>query len=451
MPNQRISELTAVTSPVSGDVLPIVNAGSTKKIAVGNLVGVRKDLSTNNLFSIEGDKNFSCNNVFIGKGLASSFNTSSYNNENVLNTVISNFSLSAVNRANRNILIGNYLMKDACRCIDQGNPANLASFNNNIAIGNCSLKQPLNRFSIAYDACGNTTASFESNANIVIGNFSLNGKKLANNIAIGNQSGPNLGGPSSGPGDPFTFSYSDTKNVLIGNYTGTNLCGNKEAGSKASCLNVFIGHRAGSQDVFGNSNIAIGAYSMNRDFFNKRGGCCSTNNVMVGTCTGGMMLSGSSNNLFLGHRAASFMAYNCDEGGVYSLGFSVQASRNIALGSLAMGYAGGLSGRPTIEDNIAIGYKSLMRNCGCRNISIGSFSNFRKPFVSYSYNSSTARMTRFCNTISLGFSAQPTDNCQFVLGSTVAPLSTSSAAGTSQGRFMVINLNGQLGRIKLYN
>jgi len=449
MPNQRISELTAVTSPVSGDVLPIVNAGSTKKIAVGNLVGVRKDLSSNNLFSIEGDKNFSCNNVFIGKGLASSFNTSSFNNENVQNTVISNFSLSGVNRANRNILIGNYLMRDACRCINQGNPANLATFSNNIAIGNCSLQQPLNRYSIAYDACGNTTGGFDSNANIVIGNFSLNGKKLGNNVAIGNNSGPNLGGSCSGPGDPFTFSYSDTRNVLIGNCTGTNLCGNSVPGSgKTSCLNVFIGHGAGSQNVFGNSNIAIGAYSMPRDIvFNSRGNCCSTNNVMVGTCTGAMMLSGSSNNLFLGHRAGSFMAFNCDGYGVNSAGFSVLASRNIALGSQAMGYARGLSGRPTIQDNIAIGYKSLMRNCGYRNISIGSFSNFSRPF----YNFSTARMTRFCNTISLGFSAQPTDNCQFVLGSAVAPLSTSSAAGTSQGRFMVINLNGQLGRIKLYN
>lgn len=450
MPNQRISELTAVTSPVSGDVLPIVNAGSTKKIAVGNLVGVRKDLSSNNLFSIEGDKNFSCNNVFIGKGLGSSFNTSSFNNENVQNTVISNFSLSAVNRANRNILIGNYLMRDACACtiVQGGDPLNFpaAGFCKNIAIGNCSLKQPLNKYNIAYDACGNDTCSSASNYNIVIGNNSLNGKQITNNIVIGNTTGCNLGGTYSGPDTPLNFLYTDSNNVLIGNFTGARLSGDR--GGRRACSNVFIGNQAGNQNVFGNNNIAIGDCSM--CYSSIRGQCCSNNNVMVGKETGAMMLSGSSNNLFLGHRAGSILNFSPGEG--YNLNsFSVLASRNVALGSQAMGYVGALSGRPTIQDNIAIGYKSLMRNCGCRNISIGSFSNHRKPFTCDSYNQYGMRMTTFSNTISLGFSAQPTDNCQFVLGSAVAPLSTSSAAGTSQGRFMVINLNGQLGRIKLYN
>ena len=380
MPNQRISELTAVTSPVSGDVLPIVNAGSTKKIAVGNLVGVRKDLSSNNLFSIEGDKNFSCNNVFIGKGLASSFNTSSFNNENVQNTVISNFSLSAVNRANRNILIGNYLMKDACACIEGGDPTNFSApaFSKNIVFGNCSFKQPLNKYLVAYDACGNTTCSIASNYNIVIGNNSLNGKKIENNIVIGNGTGPNLGGTESGPNNPFTCAYRDTSNVLIGNNSGVNLCGG--TGSSRACSNVFIGDLVGNQNVFGQDNIAIGTCAMRRDpVFNRRGGCVSNKNVMIGSCTGSMMLSGSSNNIFLGHKAGGYMRYGaCCEGSFISYNFSSLANRNVALGSCAMGYAGGLSARPTIEDNIAIGYKSLMRNCGCRNISIGSFSNHRK-------------------------------------------------------------------------
>lgn len=47
MANKRISELVELTSPTSGDILPIVNAGETKKISYGNLAGsLRQDIVT---------------------------------------------------------------------------------------------------------------------------------------------------------------------------------------------------------------------------------------------------------------------------------------------------------------------------------------------------------------------------------------------------------------------
>lgn len=39
MPDKRISELTEITAPTHTDVLPIVNAATTKKVTIANLVG----------------------------------------------------------------------------------------------------------------------------------------------------------------------------------------------------------------------------------------------------------------------------------------------------------------------------------------------------------------------------------------------------------------------------
>jgi hypothetical protein len=53
--------------------------------------------------------------------------------------------------------------------------------------------------------------------------------------------------------------------------------------------------------------------------------------------------------------------------------------------------------------------------------------------------------------IVIGTSAMPTSHNQFALGSASIPLSTTATAGASQNRFLVVNLNGQIGKIQLLN
>lgn len=75
MADQKISQLNELTSPLTGDTLPIVNSGETKKITVSNLLS-----SNTGSFATTGSNTFVGNQIISG----SITSTSIINIQNIL-------------------------------------------------------------------------------------------------------------------------------------------------------------------------------------------------------------------------------------------------------------------------------------------------------------------------------------------------------------------------------
>lgn len=449
MPNQKISELTAVTSPVSGDVLPIVNAGSTKKIAVGDLVGIRKNYSLNNLFTLDNTQGaFGCNNVFLGQKIGSNLAGTDCNISKS-NTIIGNFALSGASCAVYNIAIGQNAMRDAVNTTNCGAYVAPLMYQN-IVLGHNSgmLLTSCRRF--VYDRCGNRDYSWISRQNIIIGVGAGNGRFAQRNIFIGAQAGC-----CSGYGAPdisrYAESSSATDNVFIGAYAGMcqkrgryNIFIGRSAGQQLNynCNNTLIGHIAANQAKISFNTTIIGSciatqvidrisYStiIGSNSFNHPGNSCIYKTISIGTRTGKNTLSGSNDNIFIGNFiAGGYVSYSTS-----NFGFSGQ--RNTFIGHCAGLKLGCKSQAAVSNDNVFLGFRSGAGNRGCRNVFIGSYANH----IPANYGS--ASTTAFNNSIVIGFSAQPLANNTLVLGSAIAPLSTVATAGAAAG-FLVVNING---------
>ena len=449
MPNQRISELTAVTSPVSGDVLPVVNAGSTKKIAVGDLVGIRKNYSLNNLFTLDNTQGaFGCNNVFLGQKIGSNLAGTDHNISRT-NTIIGNFALSGASCATYNIAIGQNAMRDAINKTNIG--AYVApSMYQNIVLGHNSgmLLTSCRRFE--YDQCGNRDYIWVSKQNIIIGGGAGNGRFAQRNIFIGAQAGS-----CSGYGAPDINVQAEinnaSDNVFIGAYAGMcqkrgryNIFIGRDAGRQLNynCNNTLIGHIAASQTKRSFNTTIIGSniasqvvdrisYStiIGSDSFNHPANSLIYKTISIGSTTGKNTLSGSFDNIFIGNNIASGYALFT----TLNIGFSGQ--RNTIIGHCAGLKLGCSSQAAVSNDNVFLGFRSGAGNRGCRNVFIGSYANH----IPANYGS--VNSTAFNNSIVIGFSAQPLANNTLVLGSAIAPLSTVATAGAAAG-FLVVNING---------
>jgi hypothetical protein len=51
----------------------------------------------------------------------------------------------------------------------------------------------------------------------------------------------------------------------------------------------------------------------------------------------------------------------------------------------------------------------------------------------------------------LGNGACASDSNQLAVGSNFAPLSTTPVAGSAQGRYLIVNVNGVLGKVQLFD
>jgi hypothetical protein len=458
MPNQKISELTAVTSPVSGDALPIVNAGSTKKIAVGDLTGVRKNYSLNNLFTLDstqaGPGGFGCNNVFLGQKIGNNLAGTDCSVSKT-NTIIGNFALSGASCAIYNIAIGQNAMRDAINITNNGGYVAPTMYQN-IVLGHNSGMFLTSCRRFEYDRCGNRDYYFAAKQNIIIGGGAGNGRFAQRNIFIGSLAGSASGYTNINCQVESGMFASD--NVFLGHYAGkcqkrgryNTFIGNN-AGSliNYNCNNTFVGHNAARLTRIGSSSTVVGAdsvcQSVDRMFCSTIIGSCSLNHfcnscidsmIAIGTRTGRDTLSGSFDNIFIGNNIAA--GYNSSTG---TRGFSGQ--RNTIIGHYAGCKLGCYSAIAVSNDNIFLGFKSGTGNRGCRNVFIGTYSN-HSP-TSYSVNS-----TFINNSIVIGFSAQPLASNTLVLGSAIAPLSTVATAGAAAG-FLVVNINGTHRKIAFNN
>lgn len=449
MPNQRISELTAVTSPVSGDVLPVVNAGSTKKIAVGDLVGIRKNYSLNNLFTLDNTQGaFGCNNVFLGQKIGSNLAGTDCNISKS-NTIIGNFALSGASCAAYNIAIGQNAMRDAVNTTNNGAYVAPGMYQN-IVLGHNSgmLLTSCRRFE--YDRCGNRDYSWISRQNIIIGGSAGNGRFAQRNIFIGAQAGS-----CSGYGAPDINVQAEinnaTDNVFIGTYAGMcqkrgryNIFIGRSAGTQLNynCNNTLIGHIAAQQTKIAfdttiiGSNIAsqvvdrmLASTIIGSNSFNHPANSFIYKTISIGHRTGKNTLSGSNDNIFIGNNIASAYA-------IYSsINYGLSGQRNTIIGHCAGLKLGSPSQAAVSNDNVFLGFRSGAGNKGCRNVFVGSYSN-HIPAIGGS-----ATSTAFNNSIVIGFSAQPLANNTLVLGSAIAPLSTVATAGAAAG-FLIVNING---------
>jgi len=317
MPNQRISELTAVTSPSVNDVLPIVNEGATKKITIPNLVNNTLSGTTLSVSAVQLPGNFlmksvSANNLFLGN--SSTGNNNLRNSNNFVFGINSANSLSA---SRSNVVMGADSTKNA------------VFLNNNIILGDASG--------------GGMGFCFGSNVTSV-----PIPDAIENNIVMGTRAGFKLSQASFcnrvANFDPCGTFYSydcacgtSRNNIFLGDHTGHS--------AKYSCCNIMIGASAG--------RLLNGGF----------------NNIFMGVQAGGRT-NNSSNNVFIGLSAG---VCSCNGGG-NSVNIGTGAGRCAGSSSINIGYKANYFG---CRVGINIGRYSGFRDIGDDNVNIGNSANCR--------------------------------------------------------------------------
>lgn len=343
MPNQKISELTAATSPSVNDVLPIVNEGATKKITIPNLVnntlsGTMLSVSAVQLTGNFLMKSVSANNLFLGNN-----STGNNNLRNSNNFVFGINSANSLSASRSNVVMGADSTKNA------------VFLNNNIVLGDASG--------------GGMGFCFGSNfTSVPIPDT------IENNIVMGTRAGFKLSQASfcnryqmyDSCGNPY-FSYSykcgtSKDNILLGNHTGHTanyMCNNIMIGASAGRLltngknnNIFIGTQAGGianahSNVFMGLSAGICAYGSKSIAIGFAAGRCTTSETISIGYKAGAYFCGGAGNLNLG----DFSGF-CDRGYL-----------NINIGKNAACRRG-----PGSIRNIAIG-RDTGTGCGCQNCS----------------------------------------------------------------------------------
>jgi len=337
MPNQKISELTAVTSPSINDVLPVVNEGTTKKITVPNLVNNTLSGTMLSLSGVQLPGNFlvksvSANNLFLGNNA-----TGNNNLRNSNNFVFGINSANSLSASRSNVVMGADSTKNA------------VFLNNNIFLGDASG--------------GGMGFCFGSNH---FPNISLP-SPIENNIVIGTRAGFRLSQASFcdrvtnyGPcGIYYTYSAqcgTSKNNIFLGDHTGHT--------ATYSCNNIMIGASAGRLVVNGQNNVFIGLQAGGRTnsnsnvFIGLSAGICGYSGRAVAIGMGAGRYAGNS--ISIGYKANYFSCRSSISIGCFAgccdLGYE---NINIGTGSNCRGHN-------SSSRNIIIG-PSAGTGCGCQN------------------------------------------------------------------------------------
>jgi hypothetical protein len=428
MPNQKISELTAVTSPLPTDVLPIVNGGTTKKVALSGLTGVRN--SGNGSLTSNQAAPVGVNSITFGYGALGKFNNAGGSSSSTDNIIIGCDSAKFKNcqggseKVTSNVFLGTGIASTYPDCAQGSQPQYNTGTRCNVFIGTCAARDVFSFFEQNVGQCGTYTTDYTVAYNVAIGtNAALNRQKLFNNVIIGNgahalaslcnqttatASGRGTVAIGANAGSNNTYgSYNVFIGQSAGAFSGTSSAGirsvgiglNTFAGRKSARYAVAIGDRAFASSYFGCVSFSVG--------IGRKAGsrlACSSNDVIIGADT-----ASSSNYGFIG---------------------SLSARGNVILGHGAMGFANvNNASNLMLCNNIIMGHCGGWCSSGSNNIMIGAYTAQSDSFRSLS------------GTIVLGNCAQPLANNTLVLGSTTFPLSTVSTAGAAAG-FLVVNING---------
>jgi len=318
MPNQKISELTAVTSPSINDVLPVVNEGTTKKITVPNLVNNTLSGTMLSLSGVQLPGNFlvksvSANNLFVGNNA-----TGNNNLRNSNNLVFGINSANSLSASRSNVVMGADSTKNA------------VFLNSNIFLGDASG--------------GGMGFCFGSNFTSI-----PLPPTIENNIVMGTRAGFRLSQAS--------YCYRCQLIDSCGNvfYQYFQKCG-------TSKNNIFLGDHSGHAATYSYDNIMIGVSA-------GRGLTCGSDNIFMGRRAGGLSRDNASRNLFIGLSAGIFST------GTNSIAMGIGAGRCTNGGSVSIGYKANYFG---CRDTINIGNFAGYYDCGYDNINIGKSSNCRR-------------------------------------------------------------------------
>jgi hypothetical protein len=444
MPNLKISELTAVISPSATDVLPIVSNGITKKVALSGVSAMRSGNNAGNFFST-GAASFGVNTIAMGINTLSANSTDAANDGlNSCNNIAIGFQTArnksgvGINKVQNNVFLGSAIASTTPDIIagDYGANYNNGMFQN-VVIGHDAARDMRSCVNAYRDGCGNMCV-YQKNSfnNVVIGTGAA--KQVAymsNNVVIGHCAQINATGN-------YTCSFNA---VVIGAYACT-------GPQNANAFNIMIGKdaRGGTvitQNVIGigwnpfnfksdstqgtriDDSIAIGNNALGNSVKCTR---CSQYDVFIGHRVAYHFAAASNNNVVIGQRMVGTSQF----GNVGAL----SATGNVFIGARALGCTNYNGAARTIVNNTIVGYRGGLQLNGSNNIMIGACTNFNNGFI-----------VGLSGSIVIGTSAMPTSHNQFALGSASIPLSTTATAGSSQSRFLVVNLNGQIGKIQLLN
>ena len=339
MPNQKISELTAVTSPSVNDVLPIVNEGATKKITIPNLVNNTLSGTMLSVSAVQLPGNFlmksvSANNLFLGNNA-----TGNNNLRNSNNFVFGINSANSLSASKSNVVMGADSTKNA------------VFLNNNIFLGDASGGSMGFCFGSNHFPNISLPASIESN--IVMGTragFKLSQASFCDRIT------------NYGPcGTYYTYDYkcgTSRNNIFLGDHSGHT--------ASYSCCNIMIGASAGRLLINGSSNIFIGTQAGGRNnkcnnvFIGLSAGICAYAGKAIAIGLGAGRCAGDSINI--GYKANYFGCRSGINIGCFA-GFCDLGYENINIGNNA-----GCRRGPGGSGNISIG-RGTGTGCGCQNCS----------------------------------------------------------------------------------
>lgn len=429
MPNQKISELTAVTIPLPGDVLPIVNGGTTKRVAVSGVAGVR--MSGNGSLTSNQAAPFGLNSITFGYGALGKINPASGSSSSIDNIIIGCDNAKLKNcqggseRVACNVFLGTGIASTYPDCATGSQPNYNQGTKDNVFIGTRAARDVFSFFEQNTGQCGTYTTDYTISNNIAIGaNVAANRQKLCQNVIIGGCAHTlstlcNNTGLSNGKGT-----------VAIGYGAGTN--------NMYSACNVFIGLVAGAftGNTVGLRSVGIGDYT----FWGRRD---VRNSIAIGSRA---LASGASfqgvvyQSIVMGYNSASKLICSSQDviigsrtigSNTFASTGSLSGANNVILGNKAFGCANAYGGNKLLCNNTVIGHQGAHMSNGSNNIMIGA----------YTAQSPLASLTSLSGTIVLGVSAQPLASNTLVLGSTFAPLSTVATAGAAAG-FLIVNING---------
>jgi len=445
MANLKISELTAVVSPSATDVLPIVSNGITKKVALSGVSAMRSGNNAGNLFST-GASPFGVNTIAMGINTLSANSTDAANNGlNSCNNIAIGFQTArnktgvGGRKVQNNVFLGSAIASTVPDTVAGDVGQDYASgTSNNVVIGHDAARDLRSCVYGQTGACGTNVSYRNSCNNVVIGNGA--GKQVAymsSNVIIGHCAQVNATGNYAcslnsvviGAGACTGPQNANAKNIMIG--AGA-VGGNVITQNVIGIGNNPFWFRAGSpQGTRIDDSIAIGNNAMGSYFKCTR---CSQYDVFIGNCVAYNFAAASCSNVVIGQKMVGFSS------GFPGAVDALSACGNVFIGARALGSTNLNGGERLLTNNTIIGHRGGYHTNGSNNIMIGACTNMNSGFI-----------VGLSGSIVIGTSAMPTSHNQFALGSASIPLSTTATAGASQNRFLVVNLNGQIGKIQLLN
>jgi hypothetical protein len=361
------------------------------------------------------------------------------NTTGIGNTFIGNKSGSSNTIGSLNTFIGNNTGTSNTSGVNNTFIGQNSGCSNTIGLRNVFIGTDSGRLSNSND---NTFIGFGSGYNNTIGSC---------NILIGNNSGYN--------------NTTGTNNVFIGNGSGFN--------NTTGRFNTFIGQNTGFCNTGGSCNTFIGLNSgylnttgQNNTFIGMQSGVSNTigfGNTFIGNQSGYLNTIGVFNT-FIGINSGSFNTIGTNNtfigrnsGCINTLGQlntfigSVSGTNNTTGSSNT--YIGVNSGffNTTGSNNTFIGVSSGFNNIESNNIFIGNLAGYNNTTgISNTFiGVSSGAIASISCAIAIGRCARPINDGDLAIGSTIAPINTTSTAGNITN-YMCIIINGISYRMALY-